>query len=202
MLNPIMLYLKVKDFHTAPPGNSYRLLEKLNYIKLSIYNKNMKIKIMDNAKKKKFIQKVSYLGIKKIPYLLLNTGNERIAAYSGSLSVDELYRYSELLWMEGVGLYFAKDFGDETRLSLDALHLLKEQITENIIDVNESQVVQWFEGKTIELTEKQQEEATKKNTEGFVAVRFEEDFIGTGKISQDKKFVSSFLPKERRVKSY
>jgi hypothetical protein len=36
MQNPIMLYLKAKGIRIAPPGNSYKIIRKLNYIKLSV----------------------------------------------------------------------------------------------------------------------------------------------------------------------
>ena len=36
---PIMLYLKAKGIHTAPPGNSYINLINTNYINLSFINK-------------------------------------------------------------------------------------------------------------------------------------------------------------------
>jgi len=36
MRTPIMLYLKAKGIHTAPPGNSYNLLRYSNYIKFSV----------------------------------------------------------------------------------------------------------------------------------------------------------------------
>lgn len=35
MQNPIMLCLKAKGIHTAPPGNPYNFIRDLNYLKLS-----------------------------------------------------------------------------------------------------------------------------------------------------------------------
>jgi NOL1/NOP2/fmu family ribosome biogenesis protein len=159
-------------------------------------SKNMRI--LDGAKKKKFIEKVSYLGIEKIPQLLIQTGKERIVGFSGSISREEISKLSLLLSVEGIGLDFARETFDGVKMSLDALHVFKNQIKKNIIDIGEDQEKLWFLGKNIELNSEQQKKYA--DLKGFVAVRCGGDFIGTGKISQDKKFVSNFLPKERCVK--
>jgi len=158
--------------------------------------------ILDNAKKKKIIEKISSLGITKVPYLLIRIGKERILAYSGNLSREELSEISGLLSIEGLGTYFGKELEDKSfRLSVDMLHLLKEQVTKNKIYINKEQEEQWFYGENVLLSEKQQEEY--KDVNGFVAVCSSDeykDILGTGKISQDKKMISNFLPKERRVR--
>jgi len=165
----------------------------------------MKIQILDKTDKKKIIEQLSYLGIDEIPYLLIKTGSERITAYSGNLDVKELYQIWRLLPIEGMGLYFGKEFLDrstgkrETRVSLDALHLLKHKIKKNIIEVNKEQEAEWFKGKNIELDEEQQKEYGV--FVDFVAIKSGEDFIGIGKISHDKRIISNYLPKERRVRS-
>jgi len=159
----------------------------------------MKIFPLNNAKKKKFIEGILNLGIKKIPYLLIKTGKESIRAYSGNLSADEIREIWRLLPIEGVGLYIGKETIDrhgvrETRLSIDGLHLLKDQIKEQIIILTKEQEEVWFRGSNIEL---------ESDLRGFVAVKSadKKDFIGTGKISSDGKTLFNFLPKERRRKS-
>jgi NOL1/NOP2/fmu family ribosome biogenesis protein len=161
----------------------------------------MRIEILDKAKKKKFLEKISAMGIEKIHYLLIRTGGERIRAYSGSLTTDEVLRVCAVMPVETVGLYFGKEFELEARLSIDTLHLFSEEIKnngKNIIKINEQQEKEWFFGNSIELNEEQQKQYKELN--GFVAVESQGDFIGTGKISQDKKIIANFLPKERRVK--
>ena len=161
----------------------------------------MKIEIMDKSKKRKFAEEVSYLGVKKIPYLLLKTGKERVNAFSGSLSVDEIYKFWRLFPIEGFGLYFGKQIVDrrtgkkDSRLSMDSLHFLKDQIDKNIVKLNKKQEEEWFFGKNIDLEENQAGDSS-----GFVAVlSFNgRDFIGTGKLTDDKKTLISFLAKERR----
>lgn len=157
--------------------------------------------ILDNTKKKKVLDKISYLGIKKIPFLLSKLGKEAIRAFSGSLSREELSVLINQFSVEGVGLYFGKELEDGTRLSLDMLHILQNQISENKIYLTKEQEEKWFFGDNIELTKEQEEKYF--NMKGFVVVLSSdeyEDIIGTGKISQDKKLISNFLPKERRVR--
>ena len=159
----------------------------------------MKIQIMDKAKKKKFIAGLDSLGMKKIPELLIKSGKERIRAYSGDLSTEQIMEIWRLLPIEGIGLYVGKDMINrngvhEIRLSLDGMHVWKNQLTERILILNGNQEIDWFLGKDVDLNESQEME------NGFVSVKSsdEKDFIGVGKIGDDGKTLFSFLPKERR----
>lgn len=161
----------------------------------------MKIHIMDRTKKKKFIAGLSDLGMKKIPELLIKSGKERVRAYSGDLSTEQIMEIWRLLPIEGIGLYIGKDMINrngvhEIRLSLDGMHIWKEQLTERILILNEEQEKDWFLGKNIELLESQ------KISDGFILVKSADgkDFVGTGKIGNDGKMLFGFLPKERRRK--
>jgi NOL1/NOP2/fmu family ribosome biogenesis protein len=161
--------------------------------------KNPNLILLDAAKKKKIIDKLGYLGIKKIPHLLIQTGRERITAFSGFISREEISELGRLLSIEGIGLYFAKDTLEGFRVSLDALHLLKKEISSNIIEIDEKQEREWFLGRPVILNPEQSERF--KGIGGFVAVKSGEDFIGTGRKAKNQNVVSNFLPKERRVKS-
>jgi len=161
----------------------------------------MKIQILDKAKKKKFISEISDLGVSKIHELLIRAGRERIRAYSGNLTNDEVMGLWRILPIEGVGLYVGKEKIDrhgvrEVRLSLDGLHTWKDQISGNVLKLSEEQEVEWFLGKNIEFGEE-------IKLKGFVAVLSSDgkDFIGTGKVGSEGKVLFNFLPKERRRKS-
>jgi len=166
----------------------------------------MKIQILDNAKKKKFIEGIEDLGVKKIRELLIRVGIERIRAYSGNLSTEEIMGLWRILPIEGVGLYVGKDFVDrsgvrEVRLSVDGMHVWKEQIKEKILVLDVEQEAEWFKGKNVNLTEEQT--AKFKDTKGFIAVKSSDnkDFVGTGKVGDEGRVLYGFLPKERRRKS-
>jgi NOL1/NOP2/fmu family ribosome biogenesis protein len=154
----------------------------------------MKIQILDRAKKKKFIGGVGELGMKKIPELLIKTG-DRVRAFSGDLSTEQIMEICRLLPIEGVGLYAGKDLVNrsgvrEVRLSLDGMHLWQSQLENRNIILTEEQEELWFKGKDIELTEEQG-----KLGDGFVCVK------SFGKIGGEPKTLFGFLPKERRRKS-
>ena len=162
----------------------------------------MKIAILDRAKKKKFIAGLEDFGMKKIPELLIRSGKERIRAYSGNLSNEEIMEIWRLLPIEGVGLYVGKDMINrngvhEIRLSLDGMHVWKDQLTERNVILSEEQEEEWFKGKEIELVGEQVGSISK----GFVSVKAGEDFVGVGKIGAEGKILYGFLPKERRRKS-
>ena len=164
----------------------------------------MKIKIMDRAKKKKLIAGLDNMGMKKIPQLLVKSGSERVRAYSGDLSTEQIMEIWRLLPIEGVGLYVAKDMihrngAHEIRLSLDGMHLWKEQLTKRVFTLTKEQEIVWFRGDNVELNEDQ----IGKISDGFVNVKSSsgDDLVGMGKIGSEGKTLYGFLPKERRRKS-
>ncbi len=159
----------------------------------------MKIRVLDRAKKKKFVEGLSELGIKKIPQMLLRVGKERIRAFSGDLDREGIMAIWHILPIEGVGLYVGKDMVNrngvrEVRLSLDGMHIWKEQLDKRVLELTPEQEIEWFRGDDIELNENQFCEA------GFVNVKAGLDFVGVGKVGAEGKKLFGFLPKERRRK--
>ena len=172
----------------------------------------MKIQILNNAKKKKIVAELEEFGLKRIPELLVRTGKERIRAYSGDLSTEQIMEIWRMMPIEGVGLYVGKEAIDrngvrEVRLTMDGMHVWKSQLEPEIsgvvglrgggvagrvIFLSEEQEVEWFLGKDIEIEDDQGLSA------GFVLVKAGEDFVGMGKIGVDGKVLYGFLPKERR----
>jgi NOL1/NOP2/fmu family ribosome biogenesis protein len=163
----------------------------------------MNFQILDKTKKKKFMEKIAKFGVKKVPYLFLRTGKERVRAYSGDFSNNELVRLMRWLNVQSIGLYLGKEFDDNARLSIDGVHMLNSvgEINESIFEMNKEQEALWFRGKDVDLTEKQKEDC--KDLSDFVVVRSEEsdDLLGIGRLSVDKKFLFNFVPKERRIKN-
>lgn len=166
----------------------------------------MRIEIFDKTKKRKILKELEGFGVKKINEMLVKTGNQRIKAFSGDLSKEEVYEIYRLFPIEGIGLYFAKDIVDrkkqesDLRLSVDALHLLSDQIKNNIAFLDVEQEREWFLGRDVELNEEQKKILKPKQ---FIAVRSKEsdDFIGTAKTSSDLVMIFNYLPKERRRKN-
>jgi hypothetical protein len=114
----------------------------------------MKIDILDKTKKKRFLEGVDYFGDLKTNALLIKTGSERIRAYTGALSTEEIWNFWRAFAVEGVGLYVGKEVIDKSgvkdvRLSLDGLHLFGDQIISGILVLNESQEEKWFLGEEV-----------------------------------------------------
>jgi ribosome biogenesis protein Nip4 len=164
----------------------------------------MKINILDKTKKRKFLKELNYLGDLKSKNLFIKTGKEKIRMFSGSLTNEEIIQIWRLFAIEGIGLYFGKEFLNKSgvrdvRLGLDGLHCMKDQITEKKILLTESQEEKWFLGENVEISEKQIKEIG--DYKGYVAIVSADgkDLIGVGKLDSSG-VVHSFLAKERRRK--
>lgn len=147
----------------------------------------MKI-IRANEKKKILSQLNEQFGIMKLPYLLLRFGKEKIRLYSGSLSSEELNFLDKNLRIENIGLYFAKQEKDGIRLTLDGVSFFRNQISKNILEIDDKQALDWFKGYDLLI----------ETDRGFKILKNQE-LIGCGKSTGEK--ITNFVPKERRVKS-
>ncbi len=149
----------------------------------------MNIRFIKTSEKRKIIEKLNeQFGISELPYLLIQSGKEKIRAFSGHLSKEEILKIAEIANIEVLGFYLLKEENSELRLSLDATNLLKEQITKNIVALTDQQFQQWLRGYDLEI------EAQK----GVVVLRYEQDFLGCGKSSGS--IIYNYVPKDRRLK--
>ncbi|MCK9595721.1 hypothetical protein M0R19_00865 [Candidatus Pacearchaeota archaeon] len=149
-------------------------------------------KILNQQEKEKFIRKLDeQFGIKEIPWKIARLGKERIIIFSGNISDKELQIIDMFGRIEGIGLYFAKidEHTGDIRLSIEGSQLLQNQIKKNIFELDEKQAEQWMMGQELNIT---------TGKKGFFIMKFKNDFLGTGKISESK--ISNFVPKPRRLK--
>jgi len=147
------------------------------------------MKPLQSSQKKKIIKQLNeQYGITNLPYLLLQFGKEKIRLYSGNLSKEELLTLDKTLRIENIGLYFAKQ-QEEIRLTLDGLQLLKNQITKNILELNDHQTEEWLKGNDLDI----------QTLPSFKILKNDNEFIGCGKSTGQK--ITNFVPKERRIKS-
>jgi len=148
----------------------------------------MKIQFIKSSKKKKIIQFLTaQFGISKLPYLLIKAGKEKIRAFSGHISKEEIQTLNKLTNIEIIGLYLLKKEQD-FRLSLDATHILEDQITKNILKINDSQFKDWIRGHDLEI----------QAPKGTLVIKHNEDFLGCTKSNGQKAF--NYIPKNRRLK--
>lgn len=147
------------------------------------------MKPLQSSQKKKILAKLdSQFGIKKLPYLILQFGREKLRLYSGSLSREELINFDRVLRIENIGLYSINQQQDELRLTLDGVQLLKDEISKGILEISDQDSDLWFKGNDLDI----------KTDKGFVVLKNNGEFIGCGKSSGDR--VANFVPKERRVR--
>ena len=147
---------------------------------------------MNNNEKGEILGKLNkQFGITDIPGEIIMRGKERMFLFTGNFDKDKLRALEEITPIERVGAYFAKrvENNDEVRLSIEGTHIFKDQIKKNIFELNEDQVEQWMKGQELQI---------KTGKRGFLAMRYKENFLGTGKASEEK--IGNFIPKNRRLK--
>ena len=148
------------------------------------------MKILLSKQKKKILKQLNeQFGIEKLPYLLLRFGKEKIRLYSGSLAVEELNILDKKIRIETIGLYLAKEQVDGIRLTLDGVQLLKNQITKNILEINDKQAKEWLKGNDLLI----------ESDNAFKIIKNNNHFLGCGKSTGER--ITNFIPRERRIKS-
>ena len=148
------------------------------------------MKILSSSYKKEILKKLTaQFGITKLPYLLVKFGQDKIKVYSGNLLKDELRILDNNVRIEDLGLYSIKEEPDGLRLTSDALYLFEDQITKNILELNDEQAMDWFRGNELAI----------KTERGYKVLKYKNELIGCGRSSGEK--ISNFLSKERRIKN-
>ncbi|NMB67002.1 hypothetical protein GYA25_03010 [Candidatus Woesearchaeota archaeon] len=150
------------------------------------------IKFFDSKERENFLKKLNeQFGIKDFPKEIKigKLGKERIILFSGDISEEEIEKIGEYSRIEGIGMYFAKEQGDGIRLSIEGTEFIKDKITKNIFEMDEKQAEQWMYGYEIQGNIKEK---------GFFIMKFKDDFLGTGKASENR--ITNFVPKSRRLK--
>ena len=152
----------------------------------------MNLKILNKNEKEEITNKLkAQFGITEIPGEIIMRGKERMFLFSGNFNKNQIKILENLAPIERIGVYFAKrvEHIDEVRLSIEGTHIFKDQIKKNIFELNEDQVEQWMKGQELPI---------KTGKKGFLAMKYKENFLGTGKASEEK--IGNFIPKNRRLK--
>jgi NOL1/NOP2/fmu family ribosome biogenesis protein len=150
----------------------------------------MNIEIYDSKKRKKFIEQLSErFGITEIPKMIFLTGRERLRGFTGDLDINEIYLLDRITNLEFLGMYlFKPDEERSVRLGFDASIIFSEQISKNVILLDELQFKEWIRGNNLNI----------KLAKGMYVVRYGDDFLGCG-VSDSEKLIN-FVPKERRLR--
>jgi len=149
-------------------------------------------KVLNEREKKEIVKKLNgQFGISEVPGKIIMRGKERLFLYSGSFDDEEMENLESIVFIERAGIYFAKieEPNEEIRLSIEGTQILKEQIKKNIFEIPEELVEDWMKGRELNV---------QSGMKGFVAIKFKDEFLGTGKASENK--IGNFIPKNRRLR--
>jgi NOL1/NOP2/fmu family ribosome biogenesis protein len=152
----------------------------------------MTLKILNKKEKQEIEEKLNnQFGIKEISEKIIMKGKEKLFLFSGSFTNEEIKKLEELVVIEKVGVYFAKidERTNDLRLSIEGSQIFKNQINKNVFEISEELVEQWMKGRELNI---------KTGKKGFIVIKYKDDFLGTGKASEEK--ISNFIPKIRRLK--
>ena len=150
------------------------------------------ITLLDNSKKKKILKMLNKAyGIEKLPHLFLQSGKDKIRIFSGSLSKEEIRELSKIVKVDSIGMKICNLAEESVRLNYDALNFptIKEQITENIQEINESQLKEWMAGNDLQITPETEAK--------FIVIKHKNQFYG---IARNQGFLKNYIPKERRIR--
>ena len=148
------------------------------------------LRILNLKQKQKVIDKLNLqFGVNENPGILLQRGAEKFFLFQGDLNPKEIFNLENIIPLERIGIYFAKEVREEIRLSIEATQILKSQIKKNIFELNQEQMKDWMLGKELQI---------KTGKKGFLVMKYKGYFLGCGKASELK--IGNFIPKTRRLK--
>jgi NOL1/NOP2/fmu family ribosome biogenesis protein len=148
------------------------------------------IKIFNEKEKAQIAEILNeHFGIDSIPGMIVKRGEERLFLFSGSFTKKDIEKLQKCAFIERMGVYFAKITENEVRLSIEGSQILKDQIKKNIFDLNEEQTEEWMKGHELPI---------KTGKHEFLIMKNQDDFLGTGKASEEK--IGNFIPKNRRLR--
>tara|TARA_B100000315_G_scaffold174755_1_gene163183 strand:+ start:1299 stop:1754 length:456 start_codon:yes stop_codon:yes gene_type:complete len=120
----------------------------------------------------------------KLDYAFLKNNKDRIFVINKDIQKIDLSK----LRINSIGIYFCEVDRKGIRLSIEGSQIVGPKATKNVAEITEEQEKQWLKGEDLEVDE---------NYSGFVIVKHQNDFLGTGKFKENK--VLNYVNKARRV---
>ena len=149
----------------------------------------MNMQFLNSKQKKEILRELEKeFGVLDIPYILIESGKEKIRGFSGNISKDEIIELSKLTNIEVIGLYLIKREKAGLRLSLDGTQVLKDKISKGIIEINDMQAKEWMQGKDLPIS----------SSGDYKVIKFNSDYLGCGKSTGSA--ILNHVPKDRRIK--
>ncbi len=146
----------------------------------------MELHILNSKEKKnlsKLIKKQFDCDFKFNYEVFINTKNKIFILNKdvSKINLDELR-------INSLGLYFGELSRGELRLSIEGSQLIGPLAKNNILELDYDQAIKWMKGEDFDID---------TNLLGFVIIKNKDDFLGCGRIVNNK--LLNYVPKERRV---
>ena len=144
-----------------------------------------KAKILNSKEIKKILKDLEHFGFKgKLGYVFFKNKDGKLFILSKKFGEIDINKVR----INNLGLYFGKQENSGIRLSIEGIQIIKP--SKNVIDLDENQLKQWVQGQDLEIESK---------AKGFVAIKHNNDFYGSGSYKQGK--LLNYIPKSRRLTS-
>ena len=145
------------------------------------------LKILNNKEIKEILKLIEkQWGAKlKFDYGFLKNNKNRVFIISKDISKIDISR----LRLNSVGMYFCEIDKQGVRLSIEGSQIIGHKATKNIVELNEEETRKWFRGEDLEKE--------CKDCSGFVILRHNNDFLGTGKYVNGR--ILNYVGKTRRI---
>ena len=149
--------------------------------------KMAELKILNNKEIKEILKLIEERwGAKlKLDYGFLQNNKNRVFIISKDIAKIDTSK----LRLNSAGMYFCEIDKKGIRLSIEGSQIVGPKATKNIVELNEEETKRWFK---CEDLEKECEDCG-----GFVILKHNNDFLGTGKYSNGK--ILNYVGKGRRV---
>lgn len=142
-----------------------------------------------NSKEKKHIHEMlesQYAFKEKLDYVFLfNEKEQKIFIASQDIAKINL----DQLNVNSIGIYFGQAYKERLRLSIEGSQIVGPKASKNILKLTIHQRNAWLKGEDMHYDAE----------DGFYLIKTDDDFMGTGNISNKKLF--NFVPKPRRLEA-
>ena len=119
----------------------------------------------------------------KLNYVFLENSKGKVYIISTDLANLELSN----LRIDSLGLYFGKLEKDGLRLSIEGSQIIGPKAKKNVLEIKKGTRDIWIKGYDTEI----------QGNPGFVIIKHKDDFMGCGKLNNNKLY--NYVPKNRRL---
>ena len=145
------------------------------------------LKILNNKEIKEILKLIEKQWGAKITmdFGFLRSQKNRVFIISKDISKIDVSN----LRLNSVGMYFCEVDGVGIRLSIEGTQIVGPKATKNVVELDYDDTRKWFKGEDVE------KECS--NCSGFVILKHNKDFLGTGRYTKGK--ILNHVSKTRRV---